>query len=66
MPRSWRRSKPANKYVVNIRLIPDLFQLLTLKANIQDLDGFPVISIDDVLFEGHQKRSQKGRGPGRL
>ncbi|HCS49353.1 MAG TPA: hypothetical protein DIW61_14305, partial [Candidatus Aminicenantes bacterium] len=44
--------KVANRYVVNIRLIPDLFQLLTLKANIQDLDGFPVISIDDVALKG--------------
>jgi Undecaprenyl-phosphate glucose phosphotransferase len=44
--------KAANMYVVNIRLIPDLFQLLTLKANIQDLDGFPVISIDDVSLKG--------------
>jgi exopolysaccharide biosynthesis polyprenyl glycosylphosphotransferase len=44
--------KAANRYLVNIRLIPDLFQLLTLKANIQDLDGFPVISIDDVALRG--------------
>lgn len=44
--------KVANRYVVNVRLIPDLFQLLTLKANIQDLDGFPVISIDDVALKG--------------
>jgi exopolysaccharide biosynthesis polyprenyl glycosylphosphotransferase len=44
--------KVANRYVVNIRLIPDLFQLLTLRANIQDLDGFPVISIDDVALRG--------------
>jgi exopolysaccharide biosynthesis polyprenyl glycosylphosphotransferase len=44
--------KVANNYLVNVRLIPDLFQLLTLKANIQDLDGFPVISIDDVALRG--------------
>lgn len=44
--------KVANRYVVNVRLIPDLFQLLTLKANVQDLDGFPVISIDDVALRG--------------
>jgi len=44
--------KVANRYVVNVRLIPDLFQLLTLRANIQDLDGFPVISIDDVALRG--------------
>ena len=42
----------ATKYPVNVRLIPDLFQLLTLKSNIQDLDGYPVISIDDVPLRG--------------
>ncbi len=41
-----------DKYPVHVRLIPDLFQLLTLKANIQDLDGFPVISVDDVPLQG--------------
>lgn len=41
-----------DKYPVHVRLIPDLFQLLTLKANVQDLDGFPVITIDDVSLKG--------------
>jgi exopolysaccharide biosynthesis polyprenyl glycosylphosphotransferase len=44
-----------NKYPVNVRLIPDLFQLLTLKASIQDLDGFPVISIDEVPLRGARR-----------
>jgi len=44
-----------NRYPVNVRLIPDLFQLLTLKANIQDLDGFPVISIDEVPLRGAKR-----------
>jgi len=44
--------KTVNKYVVNVRLIPDLFQLLTLKARIEDLDGFPVISIDEPPMRG--------------
>ncbi len=52
--------KVANKYVVNIRLIPDLFQLLTLKANVQDLDGFPVISIDDVSLKGIASAIKRG------
>jgi exopolysaccharide biosynthesis polyprenyl glycosylphosphotransferase len=41
-----------DKYVVNVRLIPDLFQLSTLKASIQDLEGFPVISIDEPPLRG--------------
>jgi exopolysaccharide biosynthesis polyprenyl glycosylphosphotransferase len=44
--------KVVNKYAVNVRLIPDLFQLLTLKARIEDLDGFPVISIDEPPLRG--------------
>jgi len=41
-----------NKYVVNVRLVPDLFQLLTLRARIEDLDGFPVISVDEPPLRG--------------
>jgi exopolysaccharide biosynthesis polyprenyl glycosylphosphotransferase len=44
--------KILNKYAVNVRLIPDLFQLLTLKARVEDLDGFPVISIDEPPIRG--------------
>lgn len=44
--------KVVNKYVVNVRLVPDLFQLLTLKARIEDLDGFPVISVDEPPLKG--------------
>jgi Undecaprenyl-phosphate glucose phosphotransferase len=52
--------KVASLHVVNIRLIPDLFQLLTLKANVQDLDGFPVISIDDVSLKGIKSIIKRG------
>ena len=44
-----------NKYPVAVRLIPDLFQLLTLKANVQDLDGYPVICIDEVPLRGTRR-----------
>jgi exopolysaccharide biosynthesis polyprenyl glycosylphosphotransferase len=44
--------KTVHKFAVRVRLIPDLFQLLTLKSNIQDLDGIPVISIDEVSLRG--------------
>ncbi|MCX6561017.1 MAG: undecaprenyl-phosphate glucose phosphotransferase [Candidatus Aminicenantes bacterium] len=44
-----------NKYPVNVRIVPDLFQLLTLKAMVHDLDGFPVISIDEVPLQGAAK-----------
>jgi exopolysaccharide biosynthesis polyprenyl glycosylphosphotransferase len=51
-PKILETFKVVNKYAVNIRLIPDLFQLLTLKARTEDLDGFPVISIDEPPLRG--------------
>jgi len=44
--------KIVHRHTVNVRLIPDLFQLLTLKARLEDLDGFPVISIDEPPLRG--------------
>lgn len=44
--------KTVNKYPVNVRIIPDLFHFLTLKASIDDLDGFSVISIDEPPMRG--------------
>ncbi len=44
--------KIVDKFIVNVRLIPDLFQMLTLKARIEDLDGFPVISVDEPPLRG--------------
>ena len=51
-PKILETFKVVNKYAVNMRLIPDLFQLLTLKARTEDLDGFPVISIDEPPLRG--------------
>jgi exopolysaccharide biosynthesis polyprenyl glycosylphosphotransferase len=47
--------KVLNRYTVAVRLIPDLFQLQTLTSNIQDLDGIPVITVDEVPLRGFKK-----------
>jgi len=44
--------KTLNKYTVHVRFIPDVFQLMTLNSRIEDLDGFPVISIDEPPARG--------------
>lgn len=44
--------KVVNKHAVNVRLIPDLFQFLTLRARLENLDGFPVISVDEPPMRG--------------
>jgi exopolysaccharide biosynthesis polyprenyl glycosylphosphotransferase len=52
--------KVVNKHVVNVRLVPDLFQLLTLKARVEDLDGFPVISVDEPPLRGMLLLTKRG------
>ncbi len=44
--------KIANNYIVNVRLVPDLLQYITLRASIEDLDGIPIININDVPLQG--------------
>jgi len=51
-PRMMEILRTLNRYTVNVRLIPDLFQLVTLKSRIEDLGGLPVISIDEPPGRG--------------
>ena len=44
--------KIANNHIVNVRLVPDLLQYITLRASIEDLDGIPIININDVPLQG--------------
>jgi Undecaprenyl-phosphate glucose phosphotransferase len=37
---------------VEIKVVPDLIQYATLKATIEDLDGLPIISLNDVPLRG--------------
>ena len=45
--------------LVDVRMVPDLFQILTLRASVEDLDGLPVIALRQsplVGWAGVQKR----------
>ncbi|MFQ6082971.1 MAG: undecaprenyl-phosphate glucose phosphotransferase [Candidatus Aminicenantia bacterium] len=44
--------KVANNYIVDLRLVPDLFQYITLRSSIEDLDGIPIININEVTLQG--------------
>ena len=37
---------------VDVRFVPDLLQFIALRARLEDLDGVPVISINDVPLQG--------------
>ena len=42
----------ASRQCVDTKVIPDLLQALTLGARLEDLDGVPIININDVPLQG--------------
>ena len=42
----------ANREFVDVKVVPDLLQFIALRARLEDLDGLPLISINDVPLRG--------------
>src|ERR1700736_2279398 len=41
-----------SREMVGVKVVPDLLQVIALRARLEDLDGVPVISINDVPLQG--------------
>jgi Undecaprenyl-phosphate glucose phosphotransferase len=41
-----------SREVVEVRVVPDLLQFIALRARLEDLDGIPMIAINDVPLQG--------------
>jgi Undecaprenyl-phosphate glucose phosphotransferase len=42
----------ASRECINIHVVPDLLQFIALRARLEDLDGLPIIGINDVPLRG--------------
>ncbi len=42
----------ANREIVDIKVVPDLVQVIALRARLEELDGIPIINIHDVPLKG--------------
>jgi Undecaprenyl-phosphate glucose phosphotransferase len=42
----------ASRECINLHVVPDLLQFIALRARLEDLDGLPLISINDVPLRG--------------
>ena len=42
----------ASRECINVHVVPDLLQIIALKARLEDLDGLPLISVNDVPLRG--------------
>ena len=44
--------KDVGNEMIDLRVVPDLFQYVTFKAGVEDFDGLPVINLTQVPLEG--------------
>ena len=42
----------AGRQCIDVKVVPDLLQFITLRARLEDLDGLPIININDVPLQG--------------
>jgi Undecaprenyl-phosphate glucose phosphotransferase len=41
-----------NRECIDVKVVPDLLQFIALRASLEDLDGLPVINMNDVPLQG--------------
>lgn len=42
----------ASRECIDVKVVPDLLQVIALKARLEDLDGVPIINLNDVPLQG--------------
>jgi hypothetical protein len=47
-----RTDRQHQPWLVDVKVVPDLLQVIALRARLEDLDGVPVININDVPLQG--------------
>ena len=43
---------------IDVKVVPDLLQFIALRARLEDLDGIPIININDVPLQGFNSLSE--------
>ena len=41
-----------NRECIDVKVVPDLMQFIALRARLEDLDGLPIINVNDVPLQG--------------
>jgi Undecaprenyl-phosphate glucose phosphotransferase len=49
-----------SREMVDVKVVPDLLQVIALRARLEDLDGVPVININDVPLQGLNSFIKRG------
>ena len=48
------------KNLIDVKIVPDLLQFIALRARIEDLDGVPIINLNDVPLQGLSAMAKRG------
>jgi hypothetical protein len=38
--------------MIDVKVVPDVLQVIALRARLEDLDGIPIINVNDVPLQG--------------
>ncbi len=49
-----------SREMVDVKVVPDLLQVIALRARLEDLDGVPVINVNDVPLQGINSAIKRG------
>jgi lipopolysaccharide/colanic/teichoic acid biosynthesis glycosyltransferase len=49
-----------NREAVEVHVVPDLLQFIALRARLENLDGVPIISLNDVPLRGFNSVLKRG------
>jgi len=51
--------KIANNYLVNVKLVPDIIHLLSIRAELQHIEEIPLINLNDIPLKGWRAISKR-------
>ena len=50
----------ASRECIDLKVVPDLLQFIALRARLEDLDGLPIINVNDVPLQGFHAWVKRG------
>jgi Undecaprenyl-phosphate glucose phosphotransferase len=50
----------ASRECIDVKVVPDLLQFIALRARLEDLDGLPIINVNDVPLQGFHAWVKRG------
>ncbi len=50
----------ASREFIDVKVVPDLLQFIALRARLEDLDGLPIINVNDVPLQGFNSWVKRG------